>query len=300
MNPIVPTASARTATRASARTAARTATRIPARTAVRLAAAGLSLTLGLGAVGPATAAAPSGPSAYRVTGVDTSHHNHADGKGGETARIDWRKVAASQSFAFLKATQNTRTKDGWFARDWRRVSATSLARAPYHFFDPRGASDGLAQAEHFLRTVRAAGYTGKRAGELPPVLDVEKVPGPKRKGGKREEVCPRNLRSGQLGAFLRRVEKEFGVKPIVYTRASFVKDCMRNDGRVFAGYPLWLARYAGNATTTPKEPAAVPGAGAKWTFWQHTEHGKVAGVRTAVDKDVFSGTAARLRKMAHH
>ncbi|MEV7532491.1 peptidoglycan-binding protein [Streptomyces hydrogenans] len=259
----------------------------------RLSAVGLALASALTAavhlVPAARPAAAAEPSSYRVTGVDTSHYNHATRDAGETARIDWRKVAASESFAFLKATQHTTGEDAWFADDWKAVSTTSLARAPYHFFDPHGPRDGLAQAEHFVRTVRAAGYTGARPGELPPVLDVEKV----RRGG--AEVCPPELRADQIQAFLRRVRTEFRVTPIVYTRASFVRECMNGDGRVLAGHPLWLARYGSGA----EEPQRVPGAASRWTFWQHTETGRVPGVPTAVDRDVFVGTRAQLRALAH-
>ncbi|MFF9340589.1 peptidoglycan-binding protein [Streptomyces sp. NPDC014773] len=259
----------------------------------RLTAAGLALVGALTAavhlVPAARPAVAAEPSSYRITGVDTSHYNHAAPGGGETARIDWRKVAASESFAFLKATQHTTGKDAWFAADWKAVSATSLARAPYHFFDPRGPRDGVAQAEHFVRTVRAAGYTGARPGELPPVLDVEKV----RRDGK--EVCPPALRADQVQAFLRRVRAEFRVTPIVYTRASFVRECMNGDGRVFAGHPLWLARYGSGAG----EPQPVPGAAPRWTFWQHAETGRVPGIPTAVDRDVYAGTRAQLRALAH-
>jgi GH25 family lysozyme M1 (1,4-beta-N-acetylmuramidase) len=255
----------------------------------RLIVTALALAGAVTAAVPATPAAAAKPSSYPVTGVDTSHYNHATPDAGEVARIDWRKVAASESFAFLKATQHTTGKDAWFAADWKAVSATSLARAPYHFFDPRGPRDALVQAEHFIRTVRAAGYTGTQPGELPPVLDVEKV----RRGGK--EVCPPALRADQVGAFLGRVRAEFRVTPIVYTRASFVKECLNGDGRVFGGYPLWLARYGSWA----KEPQPVPGAAPGWTFWQHTETGRMPGIPTAVDRNVYGGTRAQLRAMAH-
>ncbi|MFF8446935.1 GH25 family lysozyme [Streptomyces leeuwenhoekii] len=67
----------------------------------------------------------------------------------------------------------TAYEDPWFARDFKAASATSLLRAPYHFFGPQSTRDGAARADHFVRTARAAGYAGTRAGELPPVLDVE-------------------------------------------------------------------------------------------------------------------------------
>ncbi|MFI8952181.1 peptidoglycan-binding protein [Streptomyces sp. NPDC053750] len=263
----------------------------PSRT-VRLTALGIataSLTSGaLLATVPQSAAAP--PSSYTVKGIDTSHHNHdATGK-----PIDWKRVAQKNAFTFLKATQGSRYKDPWFARDFKAVSATSLLRAPYHFFDPKNARDGAAQADHFIRTARAAGYSGTKPGELPPVLDVESV----WVNGK--EVCPKALHAGQLDIFLKRVKAAFKVTPIVYTRASFVNGCMGGNGQVFKDYPLWLARYGSGA----REPQPVPGAG-PWTFWQYTESERVPGVPGAkntvgtADRNVFRGTLAELRAMAN-
>ncbi|MGW2653900.1 glycoside hydrolase family 25 protein [Streptomyces sp. NPDC001478] len=239
------------------------------------------LTLG----GPAPGAQAAPPTSYAVTGVDTSHHNHGN-KG--TTPIDWTRLADAHRFAFLKATQGVSVKDGWFARDYAAASRTSLLRAPYHFFDPRGTGDGAAQARHFVTTVRAAGYRGGEPGELPPVLDVEKLPA---KGGK--EVCPKALRADQIRAFLHEVKRTFGVTPIVYTRASFVHDCMNGKGQVFAGHPLWLARYGSGA----KEPQQVPGAGRAWTFWQYTDRARVAGIEGPADRNVFRGSAAELKAL---
>ncbi|MGW1651385.1 GH25 family lysozyme [Streptomyces atratus] len=89
----------------------------------------------LGVIAPAVEAAP--PSSYGVSGADTSHYNH------ETA-IDWNRVAVSNSFAFLKATQGVSSKDDWFARDYAAAARTSLFRAPYHFF-PRYVLRGPAR-----------------------------------------------------------------------------------------------------------------------------------------------------------
>ncbi|KUL38949.1 hypothetical protein ADL22_16280 [Streptomyces sp. NRRL F-4489] len=217
--------------------------------------------------------------------MDTSHHNHGRR---EAQAIDWARVARSHSFAFLKATQGTRFTDPWFRRDYAAAARTSLVRAPYHFFDPRSTGDGAAQARHFIAAARAAGYRGDRPGELPAVLDVEKV----RRNGR--EVCPQLLRTEQLRIFLRTVRTAFRTAPIVYTNAPFVRECMGGKGGVFAGSRLWLARY-GSGT---KEPAPVPGAG-RWTFWQYTRAGRTPGVPGTVDRDVFRGTLAQLRALAH-
>jgi len=242
------------------------------------------------AIPPESVAAP--PSSYGPKGIDTSRHNH----GGGARPIDWRKVAAVNSFAFLKATQGTGYLDPWFGKDFKAASETSLLRAPYHFFDPRTTTDGAAQAETFIRTARAAGYTGTGPGELPPVLDVESV----RRDGK--EVCPAALRADQLGIFLARVASAFDSTPIVYTRASFVAQCMNGNGQVFRGYPLWLARYGSGAA----EPQRVPGTGQSWTFWQYTESETVPGIPGrddgddgCADRNVYQGSLARLRAMAN-
>ncbi|CAL9351632.1 Autolytic lysozyme [Streptomyces sp. enrichment culture] len=256
----------------------------PVRVRLACAAAALGAALAaLPALTPPAQAAP--PSAYRVTCVDTSHHNHGPA---ERTPIDWRRVARDHGFAFLKATQGTRYKDPWFARDHAAAARTTLLRAPYHFFDPRGTTDGAAQARHFVATARAAGYQGGRPGELPPVLDVEKV---LRDG---REVCPPALRAQQIRVFLNEVRSAFGVTPIVYTRASFVRECMAGKGEVFAGHPLWLARYGSGS----REPQPVPGAGGSWTFWQHTDRGSTPGIPGKTDLDVFRGGPAELRALA--
>ncbi|MET9956348.1 GH25 family lysozyme [Streptomyces sp. NPDC006339] len=264
--------------------------RTPRRLPVAFAALATASVLAGTALAGAQPSAAAPPSSYAVKGVDTSHHNH--GATGEP--IDWDRVARGNAFAFLKATQGSSYRDPWFARDFRAVSATALLRAPYHFFDPKSTSDGARQADHFVRTARAAGYAGTAPGELPPVLDVESV----WKDGK--EVCPKALRGDQVRAFLERVASEFGVTPIVYTRASFVHDCMDGDGGVFRGYPLWLARYESGA----REPYDVPGAGA-WTFWQYSDSERVPGIPgrdgTAgiADRNVYRGGLDGLRALAH-
>ncbi|WP_335932931.1 glycoside hydrolase family 25 protein [Streptomyces sp. PTD5-9] len=241
----------------------------------------------LGLITPAVGAAP--PSAYPVDGVDTSHHNHESKGRDRPTEIDWRRVAAANDFAFLKATQGVSGKDSWFARDYAEVSRTPMFRAPYHFFDPKDTADGAAQAGHFVATARAAGYRGDGAGELPPVLDVEKLPAG---GGK--EVCPRRLRTQQARIFLQEVRKAFGVTPIVYTRASFVAECMGGKGEAFAGHPLWLARYGSGS----REPREVSGAGRSWSFWQHTRTGSAPGIEGPVDRDVFRGGRSELAALA--
>ena len=223
------------------------------------------------------------PSSYEIHGFDTSNNNH-----GPSGRpIDFRQAAAAgQQFVFLKATEGVDFTDPWFVRDWQGARDAGLIRAPYHFFNPATGQDGAAQADLFIRTLRAQGYTGKNAGELPPVLDVEKIHG----------TCPSALNASQIKATLDRIRSAFGVDPIVYSSRPLVDECLRGDGSIFSNYKLWVPRYGSGAD----EPAAIPGAAQPWTFWQYTDQGHVPGVpSSAVDLNVFRGSLAELRGLAH-
>ncbi|MFF3356801.1 GH25 family lysozyme [Streptomyces sp. NPDC002917] len=225
---------------------------------------------------PADAASPS---TYTVKGVDTSHFNHDGGR-----PIDWKRVRSSgQSFMYAKATEGADWTDKWFQRDLQGAKQAALMHGAYHFF---GFTPGAAQAQNFVRTVKAAGYTGKNAGELPPMLDLEL------KGGN----CPRNFSTAQVGTFLNVINKEMGVRPIIYAAKPFVDRCMRGDGSLFAGHILWQPRYESGST----EPADLPRAGQRWKIWQYTERGTVPGIHSEkVDLNAFRGTLTELQQLAH-
>ncbi|WP_049976894.1 glycoside hydrolase family 25 protein, partial [Streptomyces leeuwenhoekii] len=259
------------------------------RRGTRLSAAALAAACLVSGAAPAgahpSAAAP--PDAYQVKGVDTSHHNHDT-----TGRaIDRERVARHNASAVLKAAQGAAYEDPWFARE--AASATSLLRAPYHFFGPKSTRDGAARAGHFVRTARRRlrGDEGRGA-----------AAGPGRGGrpGRRQGGPPRDLRADQLRIFPQRVKSAFEMTPVVSTRASLVTACTGGEGEVFRGHPLWPARYRGGA----EEPQNVPGAGA-WTFWQYTETERVPGIpgrdgaAGTADRDVYRGPLAGLRAPAH-
>lgn len=251
--------------------------------AAAMGSAAATPTASTGTATPATsnraAAAPA--SSYKVKGVDTSRHQHEEG--GKKTPIRWSAVARSHSFVFHKATQGTTHKDPNFRQDFAAVEKTSLLHAPYHFFDPKSTTDGAAQARHFIQVARSAGYRGPSAGQLPPAVDIEMV----------KERCPAALRSDQIRAFLTEVKKAFGVAPIVYTNAHFVNTCMKGKGQVLSGHVQWLARY-----NAQQEPQRLPGTDRSWSFWQHTNKGKVDGITGPVDLNVFRGSLAELRALA--
>jgi GH25 family lysozyme M1 (1,4-beta-N-acetylmuramidase)/peptidoglycan hydrolase-like protein with peptidoglycan-binding domain len=227
---------------------------------------------------PADAASPA---SYSVKGVDTSHHNHSGGQA-----IDWNKVRASgQVFMFAKATEGADWTDPWFSRDLQSARQAGLMHGAYHFY---GRTPGADQARNFVNTVKAVGYTGKSASELPPVLDLEL---------NRSGNCPANFSAAGVRAFLAVINTQMGVKPIIYTNKPFVDACMNGDGAMFADHVLWQPRYKSGSN----EPAAVPRAGQGWKIWQYTETGTVPGIPSTnrVDLNVFRGSLAELRQLAH-
>jgi lysozyme len=105
------------------------------------------------------------------------------------------------------------------------------------------------------------------SGDLRPVLDIEKV-------SSVQNI--ENLRKG-IRNWMELVEEHYGVKPILYTYASFYKEYFEGH---FDDYPLWVANY--NRVNKPIR-------GEDWIFWQHSETGTIDGIKGYVDLDLFEG-----------
>lgn len=207
------------------------------------------------------------PSGYTVHGIDVSKYQGA---------IDWESVKKLKTksdinidFVFVKATRGDETVDPKFARNWAAADKHGLARGAYHYFSP-GVS-GLAQAKNFIKTVTLL------PGDLPPVLDWEE----KGKDGKtsRKEAL----------AWLRAVEKHYGVRPIIYTGAAFYS---ANIGPGFDVYPLWVSHGPFGTTSDLNIPG--PAVSRKWAFWQFSDKARVSGIKGDVDLNVFNGSKAQL------
>jgi lysozyme len=205
----------------------------------------------------ATGPAPDGD---LLAGIDVSHWQ---------GTVDWQRVAGDGvSFVFIKATEGGDYTDPAFAANWAGAARAGVARGAYHFYRPQ--TGAAAQAQHFLRTVQL------RAGDLPPVLDVEVT------DGQSAGAIAAGVRT-----WLETVERATGRRPIVYTRASFWTSQM---GAGFGAYPLWVAHYG---AASP----AVPSGWSGWTFWQHSDSGRVAGISGNVDLNWFRGGWAELQAL---
>ncbi len=203
------------------------------------------------------------PEGYDVHGLDVSHYQGV---------INWSVLMRHKEsetplhFVFMKATEGGSLLDDTFAKNFAGARRHGFIRGAYHFYIPT--TDPLKQADFFIRTVKL------EKGDLPPVLDVE-VTGRKSK---------RELQKG-IRLWLNRVEKHYGVKPILYTSHKF-KTSYLNEPE-FDAYPYWIAHYY-------VDSVAYRG---KWHFWQHTDVGLVEGIDKKVDLNVFNGTLAELKRL---
>jgi lysozyme len=195
------------------------------------------------------------PLGYKIHGIDVSSYQ---------GNIYWPAVAQMHDqdvnikFAFIKATEGLNNVDKQYYNNWQKAKQANITRGAYHFF--LATKSGRLQAQNFIKTVQL------QPGDLPPVLDVEELYG----------VRPDSMRS-RVAAWLTAVQKAYNVKPVIYTNVSFYKNFL---GHQFDDYPLWVAHYF-----VQQQPGISEG----WKFWQHNATGKVNGIKTRVDFNVFSG-----------
>jgi lysozyme len=203
------------------------------------------------------------PVNYSIHGIDISKFQ---------GKINWMAVRQMQveniriSFAFIKATEGISRQDATFARNWEKAGESGIIRGAYHFF--YSTRDPLKQVINFKNVVDL------KSGDLPPVLDIEV----------HNNQPPAVIRS-TARIWLEEMEKAYGVKPIIYTNIHFYETYL---GKEFDEYPLWVAHYYQKDKPRSKR---------NWVFWQHSDIGRVNGIRTTVDFNVFRGDSADLAKL---
>jgi lysozyme len=203
------------------------------------------------------------PVSYPIHGIDVSRYQNV---------IDWESVNEMEvnkiriHFAFIKATEGLGDEDALFARNWKKTKDAGITRGAYHYF--LATKSGKAQAENFINSVTLV------HGDMPPVLDIEQTYG----------VPPEKMRE-RAKEFLETVRAYYGVTPIIYTYVDFYRQFLKDE---FDQYPLWVAHYL------QKERPLIY---RDWTFWQHSEGGRVNGIVTRVDFNVFNGDSTEFSKI---
>ncbi len=206
------------------------------------------------------------PLKYTIHGIDISHHQEA---------INWEKVALARSkkskisFCFIKATEGISIADKDFEKNWSGCKKVGIKSGAYHFYIPW--VDAKLQAKNFLSKV-----TFKK-GDLVPVLDFEK------EGGVKHWLTLKI----NVEVFLDAVEAKCGVKPIIYTNKHIYNKYIKGN---FDDYPLWIADYKSAELSNYN-------AAKKLFLWQHSENGRVSGIRGGVDFNVFLGTENEFKEI---
>ena len=202
------------------------------------------------------------PSSFQVHGFDISHHQ---------GDIDWDALQQTQHtpfpirFVFMKASEGGDFSDTTFTRNFDAARRHGFIRGAYHFYNPQ--TDAARQADFFIRSVKL------EKGDLPPVLDVERV-------GDDASRLRKNLK-----IWLDSIERHYHVKPILYASYKFKTRYLSDS--IFNTYPYWIAHYYADSVQYKGE----------WKFWQHTDVGKLPGISESVDLNVFNGSFDELKEL---
>lgn len=207
---------------------------------------------------------PSYPEGYEIHGIDISHHQ---------GKIDWGKLRNAMvdrtylAFIMVKATEGADHLDDCFEENFKKAKEGGYIRGAYHYWSVL--SSAREQAYFFLDKVKL------EPGDLPPVLDVEAKP---------EGMSDEDFQMEVL-AWLHIVEDKYHKRPIIYTYYKF-KEAYLSDER-FDAYPYWIAHYY-----VPEVQYK-----GKWKFWQHTDVGRLPGIKGYVDLNIYNGSYYDLEQL---
>lgn len=171
-------------------------------------------------------------------------------------------------FAYMKATEGATMKDETFDIRMAEADRHGIAKGAYHFLHLLSPVED--QVKNFLEAVKW------NPGDMPPALDIEVDKEIKAHGAAK-------LRDYTF-TWLEMVEKEMGVRPVIYTRENIRDNYLAKDPR-FDKYKCWIARYH------PDGPVKE-----EWDIWQLTQTGRVNGYKGAIDINLYNGDYAAFRE----
>lgn len=204
------------------------------------------------------------PEGYEIHGIDISHYQ---------GKIDWEQLKNAMikgcpvRFVIIKSTEGSSRLDENFRENFNQARDFGFIRGVYHFWSNK--STAREQAYYFLDQVHLTD------GDLPPVLDIEHKPAEKSVEDFQRDVL----------TWLHIVEDKYHAKPIIYTYYKFKEQYL--SAPVFDDYPYWIAHYY-------VDKVQYKG---KWKFWQHTDVGKLPGIKGYVDFNIYNGSYYELKQL---
>ena len=92
----------------------------------------------------------------------------------------------------------------------------------------------------------------------------------------------------EMRTWLKVVEEAVGIKPIIYVNQSFVNKYLADAPDLKRGYFIWIARYS------EYKPDV------KICWWQLSATGRVRGIQSEVDINVFNGYSDQWEDFLSH
>ena len=214
----------------------------------------------------------------RIYGIDISKYQHVIGK--KKYAINWRNLRITHlgniskktisghvnypiKFIYVKSTEGATMLNPYYRQDYLSARAHGFKVGSYHFFST--ISPASLQARQFLKR------SILQRGDFPPVLDVEPTKEQIQKMGGISVLFAR------VRTWLRMVERETGVKPILYINQTFVNKYLNLAPDLKQKYLIWIARYG------EYKPDV------HLIYWQLCPDGRVSGIHGEVDINVFNG-----------
>lgn len=166
-------------------------------------------------------------------------------------KIDWKKVSKSGKvkFVYIRATEGTSIRDPRYKANVDSARKHKIYVGSYHVYSSK--TTAYQQFANFKSVV------SKKKQDLIPVLDIE---------GHHSGT----LNMARVDKILELMEKEYGVKPMIYTSEGVYKEHF--SGKRYRPYNIFVAKYKGTPLI-------------RYTLWQHSKTGRISGILGNVDLD---------------
>ncbi|MCI6672014.1 MAG: GH25 family lysozyme [Prevotella sp.] len=196
---------------------------------------------------------------YTIQCEDTCAHIHGLDMNYYQDDQWWKTVGENShhkiSFVYLKTTEGKNTVDKKYLENLLAAQRNGIKVGSYHFYRP------MVPQKEQLKSFRTQCRPQEQ--DLIPMIDIETTGG----------LTPTALKDS-LTKFLDLVTAEYGIRPLIYTYASFYNRYL--SGGTLNGYKLIIAQY------TQKPPELNDGRDIY--AWQYTGKGKINGLKDYVDK----------------
>ena len=182
--------------------------------------------------------------AMQAQGIDISKYQ---------GTINWAKVAKDKNvkFIYVRATEGTSIRDPRYKANIDSARKHKIYVGSYHVYSSK--TTAYKQFANFKSMV------SKKKQDLIPVLDIE-------------GYHSGSLNMERVDKLLELMEKEYGVKPMIYTSEKVFFEHF--NIKKYNKYQIFVAKYKGTPSI-------------RYTLWQHSRTGRISGIKGDVDLDKF-------------